>query len=471
MNKSKLLAYAIGPIGSGFLGLITLPMVTWFYSVEDVGRISMLQVCTSFFILLFCLGLDQAYVREYHESKNKPLLFKVVLWPSLLLGIIFLLIIIIYDLTIISKWLYGIASIYLSLLSLICFIVALVARFLSLILRMQERALAFSMSQLLPKILFLIFVLCVAWVGLPKDSYTLMLANTLSLFTAFLIYTWNTRFDWLPAIKTKFDWEQFKLSLAFGMPLVISGLASWGLNVMDRLFLRSLSTYTELGVYSVAMSIAAVATLFSGIFNTIWSPMVFKWINEGNIDFKKIDNISVYVLAAIYFIIVFTGLFSWLIPFFLPKIYNEIQFLISACLLGPLFYTLSETTAIGITIVRKTKLSMLASILAMLINLIANYILVPLYGASGAAISTALAFWSFYLFRTEISKKIWRKFPTQKAYLITTLLLVLSVINVFMSNKYYISIIMWFFALIIGFYLFRNPLSLIFNLIKRRSFG
>ncbi|MFX6555802.1 lipopolysaccharide biosynthesis protein, partial [Acinetobacter baumannii] len=90
---------------------------------------------------------------------------------------IFLLIIIIYDLTIISKWLYGIASIYLSLLSLICFIVALVARFLSLILRMQERALAFSMSQLLPKILFLIFVLCVAWVGLPKDSYTLMLAN------------------------------------------------------------------------------------------------------------------------------------------------------------------------------------------------------------------------------------------------------------------------------------------------------
>ncbi|MFX4717564.1 polysaccharide biosynthesis C-terminal domain-containing protein, partial [Acinetobacter baumannii] len=90
--------------------------------------------------------------------------------------------------------------------------------------------------------------------------------------------------------------------------------------------------------------------------------------------------------------------------------------------------TLSETTAIGITIVRKTKLSMLASILAMLINLIANYILVPLYGASGAAISTALAFWSFYLFRTEISKKIWRKFPTQKAYLITTLLLVLSVI-------------------------------------------
>lgn len=77
------MAYSVGPIGSGLIGLITLPMITWFYSVEDVGRISMLQVCTSFFVLLFCLGLDQAYVREYHEFPNKPQLLKVVLLPSL----------------------------------------------------------------------------------------------------------------------------------------------------------------------------------------------------------------------------------------------------------------------------------------------------------------------------------------------------------------------------------------------------
>lgn len=471
MNRKKILGYAIGPIGSGLLGFISLPIVTWFYSVEDVGRISMLQVCTSFFVLLFCLGLDQAYVREYHEFSNKPQLLKVVLLPSLVISITVLLIVYLYDSLIVSRWLYGISSHYLSIISMSCFLVALVARYLSLILRMQEKALAFSMSQFLPKILFLIFVLCVVYLGFATDSYSLITANALSLFAAFVVYLWNTKSDWLPFFKEKFDWQQFKMSLAFGLPLVIGGLASWGLNVMDRIFLRNMSTYTELGIYSVAMSIAAAATLFSGIFNTIWAPMVFKWVSEGNIDFKTIDDISEYLLAAIYFLVVLSGLFSWIIPNFLPKTYAEIQFLIVICLLGPLFYTLSETTAIGITIVRKTKLSMLASILAMLINLIANYILVPLYGASGAAISTALAFWSFYLFRTEISKKIWRKFPTQKAYLITTLLLVLSIINVFMSNKYYISIIIWFFALIIGFYLFRNPLSLIFNLIKRRSFG
>lgn len=456
MNRSKILAYAVGPIGSGLIGLITLPIITWFYSVDDVGRISMLQVCTSFFILLFCLGLDQAYVREYHESENKTVLFKVVLWPSLLLGSISLLIITLYDTSIVSKLLYGISSVYLSVLSIICFIVALIARFLSLILRMQEKALAFSMSQLLPKILFLVFVLGVVWFGFSKDSYTLMTANALSLFAAFGVYAWNTRLEWLSAIKVKFDWQQFKLSLAFGLPLVLGGLASWGLNVMDRLFLRSMSTYAELGVYSVAMSIAAVATLISGIFNTIWSPMVFKWISEGNVDYKKIDDISEYVLAAIYFVVVLAGMFSWVLPFLLPKIYVEIQFLICACLLGPLFYTLSETTAIGITIARKTKFSMLASILAMLVSLVCNYILVPLYGASGAAISTALAFWFFYLFRTELSKEVWRDFVTKKAYIVTALLMVLAIINVLAPLEIYIRIGMWVCALLLGLYFFKN---------------
>lgn len=457
MNAKQIIGYAVGPIGSGLIGLITLPMITWFYSVEDVGRISMLQVCTSFFVLLFCLGLDQAYVREYHESLNKPQLLKVVLLPSLIISITVLSIVYLYDSLIVSQWLYGIASHYLSIISMSCFLVALVARYLSLILRMQEKALAFSMSQLLPKILFLIFVLCVVYLGFVTDSYSLITANALSLFAAFVVYLWNTKCDWLPLFKEKFDWRQFKISLAFGFPLVIGGLASWGLNVMDRIFLRNMSTYAELGVYSVAMSIAGVAALFSGIFNTIWAPMVFKWVSEGNIDFKTIDDISEYVLAVIYFLVVLSGLFSWIIPIFLPQSYAEIQFIITACLLGPLLYTLSETTAVGIAIARKTKLAMLASILAMIVNLVANYFLVPLYGAGGSAISTAIAFWFFYIFRTELSKIVWRSFETKKIYIITLFLLVLSGVNALIEIEVYILFLMWVSAMFIGLYLFKNP--------------
>ena len=161
MNKKIILGYAIGPVGSGLLGFISLPIITWFYSVEDVGRISMLQVFMSFSVLFFCLGLDQAYVREYHEAQNKHVLLRAVLLPSLFLSLIFFSLLLLFDIRLISELMFDIPSAYLSVLVVICFIVALISRFLSLVLRMQERSIAFSMSQLLPKLLFILIIVLV----------------------------------------------------------------------------------------------------------------------------------------------------------------------------------------------------------------------------------------------------------------------------------------------------------------------
>ncbi|WP_313492700.1 lipopolysaccharide biosynthesis protein [Psychrobacter faecalis] len=462
MTRNKILAYAIGPIGSGILGLISLPIITWFFSVEDVGRISMLQVVASFSVLLFCLGLDQAYTREYHEVKDTPQLLKLTLMPGLILTVIVYSFIFFIKPTLVSEWLYEIPSVYLSVISISCFILSIISRFLSLVLRMQEKALAFSMSQLLPKIIFLIFIISTVWLGFKKDIYTLVTAHFLSILAVFLVFSWNTRKEWLASFKYRFNWLRFKPLLLFGLPLVIGGLASWGLNVMDRLFLRGLSTFSELGVYSVTMSIVAVATVFSGIFNTIWAPLVYKWIKTEEVNLSKIDEISEHLLAAIYFIVVLSGLFSWVLPFFLPKEYAAIQYLITPCLLAPLFYTLSETTSVGIAIARKTGYSMLASIFAMLSNAIGNYLLVPEMGALGAAISTAISFWIFYILRTELSCKVWRKTPITKTYSVTLLLLTTVIVDSMFFEKIILSIIIWLLLAIVGLILFKSSLELAF---------
>lgn len=461
MKLNKILAYALGPIGSGLLGLISLPIITWFFSIEDVGRISMLQVVMSFSVLLFCLGLDQAYVREYHEVKETPELLKLTLLPGLLLTLVGYGLIFTINPTLISRLLYEIPSVYLSIISITCLIVSIISRFLSLVLRMQEQALAYSMSQLLPKVIFLVFVVSTVWLGFKKDIYTLVTAHFLSIFSVFLVFSWNTRKEWLASFKHEFNWVRFKPLLLFGLPLVIGGLASWGLNVMDRLFLRSLSTFSELGVYSVTMSIATVATLFSSIFNTVWAPLVYKWIKTEEVDLNKIDEISEHLLAAIYFIIVLSGLFSWVLPYFLPKEYTAIQYLITPCLIAPFLYTLSETTSIGIAISRKTSYSMFASVGAMLFNALGNYLLVPSMGALGAALSTAIAFWLFYILRTELSCRVWRSIPRKKSYLVITSLVVIVILNSTFFLESHIPLIIWLFMLIVGLKLFSSSIGLI----------
>lgn len=468
MNKNKLLGYALGPVGSGLLGFISLPIVTWFYPVEDVGRIAMLQVFVSFSVLFFCLGLDQAYVREYHEAKNKPALLKTVFVPCLSLSVLSFLLLVIYDLEAVSKWLYEIPSTYLSVVTIACFVIALASRFLSLVLRMQERSYAFSMSQLLPKIIFILIIVNTVWLGFSRDTYSLITANVASTILAFLVFAWNTRLEWLLALKEKIDIHELKSSFSFGWPLVFAGLASWGLNVMDRLFLRHFSTYTELGIYSITMSAAIVVTVFAGVFNTIWAPMVYKWMSEDKFDYEKIDTVLEYVVAAIYFFIVFTSLFSWVIPYFLPEQYNNVQYLIAVCLLGPMLYTLSEVTGIGIAVTRKTKFSMLCAIVAMLTSAVLNYVLVPQLGASGAAISTACAFLVFFILRTEIAKIVWRKKSYLKVFIIMIALLTLSSLNLILENFRTEIYFIWIGMLFGGLILFNKIIKEVFGYISRK---
>ena len=139
-----------------------------------------------------------------------------------------------------------------------------------------------------------------------------------------------------------------------------------------------------------------------------------------------------------------------------------------ACLVGPLFYMLSETTAVGITISRKTSLSMFASIFAMLVNAAGNFLLIPKLGAGGAAVSTAIAFFILYLVRTEFSKIVWRKMPFLKSYIIAVLLLSCAIVNALYLKANSVALLMWAGLFVVGFFVFKNSLSLLCKFLVRR---
>lgn len=471
MNKKKLVGYALGPLGAAGLGFISLPLLTWFYSVEDVAKISMLLLVMNFGILTFCFGLDQAYIREYHEVSSKQALFRLVVSPSVAVVSILALLLLLIEPSFIAFALYGNDSNYLAFLTVLCVVFAVFSRYLSLILRMQERAIEYSLSQLLPKLIFLLCVVCIIFSGLPKNDGSLITAQFASVFAVLIILLWSTRRE----VYRSFTAEPSELELAvllkFGFPLMMGGFAAFGLQVMDKVFLRSMSTFGELGVYSVAVSIAAVASIFANIFNLIWSPMVYKWTSENSLDYSIIDNISEHLLAAVFFVMALAGTFSFVFPYFLPDEYVAIQSLITACLIAPLFYTLSETTAVGITLTRKTHLLMWASFIALSVNAYGNYLLVSELGAPGAAISTAIAFAVFYAVRTEFSRQVWRNMPTLKAYITMGVLLVTSILHCIYWQQDLIGNAVWAILLLLGIFLFNNSVVLGLNGLKQLAFS
>lgn len=435
MKLQTILSFAIGPIASAVLGFVTLPIITWYFTVEDIGRLAMLNVVVSLSILVFSLGLDQAYVREFHEAKNRPALLISAMAPGLAVLIITLVIFLSFD-NVISFWLFDLNSRILSLFVATAILSAFISRFLSLILRMNGRGLAFSLSQILPKLILILIILGYIVLSLPKNTTNLVLANVVATLLVCLAYGWNTRRELLAGLKEKVDFARLRDLLRFGTPLIFGGLAFWGLSATDKILLKEFSNLEQLGLYSVAVSFAAAATIFQSIFSTLWAPTVYQWASQ-NKNLGKINLIIKYVLLAITLLFCLSGLFSWVVALILPSNYLSVQWILISCLGFPLLYTLSETTVVGIGITKRSEFSMLAAILALVINLTGNLWLVPKYGASGAAASTCVSFWFFFILRTEFSIYLWKSIPRKMLYSYSSILVSGAVLNTLFGKDYH----------------------------------
>ncbi|EGR4218109.1 hypothetical protein DDM80_17785, partial [Vibrio cholerae] len=157
MNLKKIFTFSIGPLGSAFLGFLTLPLLSWSYDKSVVGQYSLFQAIVSFFLMAFVLGLDMIYMREYNESnKKKLLLSELTLFCILssLLAFLFFFFFIIFnnvDVDIFGGW-----EVIFFILASVIGLVAI--RFLSVWFRMEDDAITFSLSQLIQKMALLILV-------------------------------------------------------------------------------------------------------------------------------------------------------------------------------------------------------------------------------------------------------------------------------------------------------------------------
>ena len=453
MNIKKLLGYALGPIGGAAASAVALPLISWYFPADDIGRIVLLQTVSSLVLIVLGLGLDQAYIREYHAADNRAGLLKAVLVLPLAFIAAAVLLVGVFDRAWPSEIILELNSASVGLLCLIFMATMLLSRYLSVVLRMQERAYAFSFSQLTPKILILVIVLAYMLTGAAKSTFNLIFAYTLAQILTTLVLLLQTKSELARAWRAPFDCAVLKEALRYGIPLAFGGLAYWGLVSVDRFLLKQYGTLSELGVYSMAISFGAVALIFQSIFSTIWAPMVFRWVKE-EVNLDKIGSIVALMLSLMAAILCLVGLFSPLVPLLLPPKYAPVQFILLSSILFPLLYTLTEVTGIGINISKKTWLITLISVIALLCNLALCRLLIPQLGAKGAAMATAISFWLYFVLKTEASIRLWQKLPRLSIYGITLACLLFCLAYTYWGSRdnYMIFAAVWlvlFFLLIV----------------------
>lgn len=468
LNLRKIAAFSIGPVGAAILGFCTLPIIAWLFEASDVGRFAMLNIAAGFGTLLFCLGLDQAYVREFHEENDSGALFKAAIFPGLLLLIISLVVIQVIGIDL-AQLVFDQSEPILTACLIATIVSAYLFRFFSLILRMNEKGYLFSLGQILPKIVLLIFLGFFIYTGLATSLNHIVLATSVGFIITCLTFAFITRGEWARQPFFFVDYKLTRRMLKFGLPLTLGGLAYWGLTTVDKVALRTLSTFDELGIYSVAVSFASATTIVQAVFTTIWAPTVFKWAKNGE-NFDKIQLVVAYVSLCVTLIFCSAGLMSWITTLLLPSYYFAVEWLVLACLGAPLLYTMSEATVVGLSIGRRTGLAMVAAIFSFAVNFLGNYFLIPVLGAAGAATSTCFAFWIFLILRTEFSIRVWKPIPRFKIYSLSALCVFGSIFSaVYGIDVYPYIYLYWLCILLLSVFFYRIEIAVAVEYFKRNG--
>lgn len=427
----KLTQFSFGSVISAFISFITVPLITYFISPTELGRAGMFLLAQNLMRVFLCFGMDQAYTREFHVDKDKEGLFLHALAIPFVGALLVFIIFIVYANSL-SYILFGQGN-YQNVVVLIgaMGIFIIIERFILLLVRMEERALEFSLFTIINRLAVLIATL-LCFFFLRKDFLIVVYSTIFGqiLGSIILILRYRKMFN---VLNFTFSSKLFNKLSSFGFPLIFSVGIGTALSSFDKIALRSWSTFEQLGIYTAGFKIVGILLIIQSGFTTFWVPMAYRWHHERR-SIKDYQLVSEGVLTLMVLIFIGILFFSEVIISILSPEYEQAQYLLGFLILCPIMYTVSETTTLGIAFSRKSYLNIIASVIAAIFSIGLNFFLVPIHGALGAATATAISYAMFFLTRTFLSFKVWKGFSVKKHITNMILLFLLAFANASTSD-------------------------------------
>jgi O-antigen/teichoic acid export membrane protein len=193
-------------------------------------------------------------------------------------------------------------------------------------------------------------------------------------------------------VRLAIDPDRLRQMARFGLPLVVVGCAVFVLTSADRYFLKAYTGDTALGIYALAYKIGMVMSMAVNAFTVAWQPLLLRIIQDEEAK-RTLARVLLYYLLGSGLLLVVVGSFSPEIvsvlatPAFAPA-GRVVPFILASYLLFGIYYFFT----LGSIVLERTRLIAANVLVAMVINLVANALLIPPLGITGAATATILSY-------------------------------------------------------------------------------
>lgn len=257
--------------------------------------------------------------------------------------------------------------------------------------------------------------------------------------------------------------DYWKYAIGFSLPLIFHSLSNVILSQADRSMITWLRNPSETGIYSLAYQFGLVPLVISATLENVWIP----WFSE-QMQLKGYTSIN---RAAKYYILIMfmLCLVMMLISPEILKLMSTPEYFNAVYQISPIvaatFVMFLASLSINLEYyLKKTRWIALNTLVAAVINIILNFIFIPKYGAVAAAYTTLISyFMSFAIHYTYTKKILPELFPASILTIPIIIIVLLAYLMSFFVNYITVRWLVAFAFIIYSFLVFEK----VRNLTKR----
>ena len=380
-----------------------LPLYTAFLTPEDYGIVNVVTSVSSFLAVLIMMSLNGAATRFHY--KNTEECYRKVLWgtitsivfiSSLGWGAVFFTL----HRFLVDPFIGEIDFYPYAVIGLANTIITPLYLLFQSYLQARQEAFHYSVNTFSH---FLTQVgLAIVFIAVYKMGAVGMLLSNVITSLIFFIYVLIV---YIPKIKIGIHKDVANKAFKYSLPLVPHHISIWSAGTMDRLFLNGYKGKAVTGVYSVGQQFGNVVGTIAYSVNQAFVPWFFQMIEKGKEGFGKIERMGACAVIGY-------ALIAFVISLFAPEIlrvmvsekFREAWQIIPLITFAFVFHGV-YFFFINILFIKDTGWVFTVTLASMVLDIILNIILVPIWGFWGCGIACFMTYFSRSIFALVLSLK------------------------------------------------------------------
>lgn len=458
----SMLKFSVPTVISAFVGILCLPIISRVYPEEQYGYISQYRSVGTLIRGIVLLGLDQAYIRFFHEAskesdRNGMLQFCIKV-GGITYSVVFCVALVFHE--VITEYLFNednlgsffLLSVYILSMSLF--------RYQNINYRYLGKPKEYNIQQICYIIgENLLFVVAVFY-------------STNYIYSIGIIMIANIVVVGLSAINQKEFYKKGTISKArkremikYALPIMPVALIVLFNNSIAKLIMGGYGLRADVGVFAIATSAANIFSIVPNAFQVYWGTYIFEYYNKEPDRIKKVHDI-VMALSALFVVVIFV--FEDILYLFLGVNYRGSESYFMIIMLMPITNLILETTSYGINIAKRTSISLISSVLSCTVNAIVCWTLIPVIGSVGAAFGIGLSATIGFLIRTIFGQHFYKSiYKIWKTVVTCILIWSMCISNLVLADYLKLRIVIAIVVILIELFIYRNYVSELLKLFKK----